>query len=197
MIGIPLIIIAAVTANADSLTTSHMEYAPISFKEKERYFAVKTNFVPWAAAILNAACEIQIGSSISVTVPVWWSPYFVSKKYSLRTLFIQPEVRYWLKTPGYGHFFGFHPGVAWYNLRYKDIRYQDTELPLINAGISYGYSLKLNNHLNAEFSLGIGYAKTKYDRFYNIYNGAKIDSRQTSYWGIDRFELTLVYHFDL
>lgn len=197
MIGIPLLIIAAVTANVDSLTTSHKEDTHISLNEKERYFAIKTNFVPWAAGILNAACEIQIGSSLSVALPVWWSPYFVSNKYSLRTLFIQPEVRYWLKTPGCGHFFGLHPGIAWYNLKYKDIRYQDTETPLINVGISYGYTLKLNDHLNAEFSLGIGYAKTKYDRFYNINNGAKIDSRQTSYLGIDRIELTLVYHFDL
>lgn len=162
-----------------------------------RFLAVKTNVVPWSAGIVNLEGEIQVWKNFTVSVPVWWSPYFISNKFALRTLFVQPEVRYWLRTPGGGHFFGIHAGVAWYNLRLNDSRYQDIGRPLLDGGISYGYSLRLNKHLNAEFTIGAGYVNTEYDRYYNIANGAKIDRRQTSYWGIDRVGVSLVYHFDI
>ena len=195
MIGIPLILIAAASCS-DNIPASHEKNAASSMPKRE-YFALKTNVAPWAAGIMNVAWEMQIGKRLSIEMPVWWSPYFIGHKYALRTLAVQPELRYWLAYPGHGHFFGLHPGIAWYNLRFKDIRYQDSQRPLFNVGISYGYTLRLNDRLNAEFSLGVGYANTRYDRYYNITNGAKIDTRQTSYWGIDRIELSLVYHFDL
>lgn len=163
----------------------------------QRFLAVKTNIVPWVAGIMNIEGELQIGKHFSIDLPVWWSPYFISDKYALRTFMCQPEFRYWLGHPGKGHFFGIHAGVALYNLKKDDIRYQDTDIPLLNGGISYGYSLRLNSHLNAEFSIGAGYVCTKYDRYYNIENGAKIDTRKTTYWGIDRVEISLVYHFNL
>lgn len=161
----------------------------------DRYVAVKTNVVAWAAGVANLEGELQVGRHLSIDLPVWWSPYFISDRFALRTLFVQPELRYWMKTPGSGHFFGVHGGVAWYNLRLNDWRYQDVERPLINGGISYGYSLRLNSHLNAEFTIGVGYVNTKYDRYYNIENGAVADTRETSYFGVDRVGISLVYHF--
>lgn len=146
---------------------------------------------------MNVALEMQLGHSFSIELPIWWSPYFISHQHALRTFAIQPEFRYWLGPVGMGHFIGIHPGVAWYNLRWNDVRYQDVDLPLVNAGVSYGFSVKVNRHLNAEFTIGAGYARTKYNRFYNIENGAEIDTRQTTYWGIDRIGVSIVYHFDL
>lgn len=162
-----------------------------------RYVAVKTNVAPWAMGVVNVEGEIQVGSRLSVDLPVWWSPYFISDKFALRTFLVQPECRYWLKTPGRGHFLGVHAGVAWFNLRLDDSRYQDVDTPLLNGGISYGYSLRLNNHLDTEFTIGAGYVNTKYDRYYNIHNGALIDTRRTSYFGIDRIGISIVYHFDI
>lgn len=196
MIGIPLLLSAAVSICADNMTSPPEKESHFAGNTHE-FFAIKTNVVPWAAGIMNVACEMQLWNSFSVSVPLWWSPYFISRKYALRTFTIQPELRYWLKATGLGHFFGVHPGLSWYNLRYKDIRYQDSGRPLLNIGVSYGYSLRINDCLNAEFSIGAGYVNTRYDRFYNIHNGARIDTRQTSYWGIDRVELNLVYHFSL
>lgn len=164
---------------------------------RDRLIAVKTNIVPWGFGVANLGIEIEISKSFSISLPVWWSPYFISKKYALRTLLLQPECRYWLKDTGTSHFFGIHAGAVWYNIRFKDIRYQDVTFPLLNGGITYGYALRLNKHFYAEFSIGVGYVFTKYDRFYNIDNGAKIDTRQTSYVGIDQLGISLVYHLDL
>ncbi len=164
---------------------------------RDAFYALKTNLAPWALVIPNIEFELQIENRITISNALWWSPYFISHSFSVRALAVLPEARYWFGNPGKGHFLGIHTGIAWYNLRNKDIRYQDVNRPLLNIGISYGFSLSLNKHLNAEFSIGAGYVNTSYDRFYNIDNGAKIDVRKTSYWGIDRLGISLVYHFDL
>lgn len=172
-----------------------VSFVPVRHHE-DRFLAVKTNIVPWAAGIINIEGEIQIQKHLSISLPVWWSPYFISEKFAPRVLLVQPELRFWLKSAGRGHFFGVHGGIAWYNLRLNDFRYQDTGTPLWDAGISYGYSLRLSNSLNAEFTIGAGYVNTTYDRYYNIVNGALIDTRQSSYFGVDRIGISLVYHFD-
>ena len=223
MIGIPLILLAALSQyrcdsteclppaeeaaiacgasqliDKSSLYFNLQPLPPIPPRREDKdIFAVKTNAVPLAAGIMNVECEAQLTCHLSISVPLWWSPYFIGSKHALRVFAVQPELRYWLTRAGKGHFFGLHPGIAWYNLRWKDIRYQDSGMPLINAGLSYGYSLRLSPAFNAEFTIGAGVAKTKYDRYYNIENGAKIDTRQTTYFGIDRFGISLVYHFDL
>ena len=204
MIGLPLIIVAASSACTDSIHSSHdnltadcvQPYQDSTWRFSDLFMSVNSNIVPWAAGIINAELQLRLKGQFSIAVPVWWSPYFISRSHALRTLAIQPELRYWLKETGSGHFFGVHPGIAWYNLRFNDIRYQDSGMPLMNIGITYGYSLRLNHSLFAEFSIGAGYVRTKYDRFYNISNGAKIDSRATNYWGIDRLELSISYHFN-
>ncbi|MBD5356689.1 MAG: DUF3575 domain-containing protein [Bacteroides sp.] len=203
MPDVALIIIAAASFScsdtiADTYKIGKVDVMSDTILTKHKPFTgLKTNLIPWGAAIMNLEAEIQIGNCFSLALPVWWSPYFVSHKYALRTLAVQPEFRYWLRNPGAGHFFGMHLGIAWYNLRYRDFRYQDSGFPLFDCGVNYGYSLRLFDTLYAEFSIGAGYVITKYDRFYNIDNGAKIDTRKTSYFGIDQLGISLVYHFNL
>ena len=85
--------------------------------------------------------------------------------------------------------------VAWFNVKWNDDRYQDTDRPLLGAGISYGYKLPLSKHWGAEFNLGVGYANMKYDTYYNVNNGAQLDTRVRHYWGITRVGASLVYRF--
>ena len=37
----------------------------------------------------------------------------------------------------------------------------------------------------------------KYDTYYNIDNGARIDTRTKNYWGITRVGISVVYRFNL
>ena len=76
-------------------------------------------------------------------------------------------------------------------------RYQDADRPLLGAGVSYGYLLPLGGHWAGEFTLGAGYANMKYDTYYNIDNGARIDTRTKNYWGITRMGFSIVYRFNL
>lgn len=174
---------SAADANAQAATSS------------DRYIALKAN-VPFAAvAIQNLALEVQCHEHISVDFPVMWSISDLDPKHAVRTFALQPEGRWWTGTVGKGHFFGLHAHVAWFNLKWEEDRYQSQKRPLLGAGISYGYKLPISEHWGAEFNIGAGYANMKYNTYYNIENGAKIDTRIRNYWGITRLGLSLVYRF--
>ena len=162
-----------------------------------RYLGVKTNLAAWAGTIMNVAADVEVGRHWSVELPVLWCPWYVSNKHAIKTFTLQPEARYWLSKPGEGHFFGVHAHVGWFNVRWNRDRYQDTDRPLLGAGISYGYLLPFNEHWAGEFTLGAGYANMRYDTFYNMDNGARIDTRTKNYWGITRVGISVVYRFNL
>lgn len=162
-----------------------------------RYVAVKTNLAAWAGTIMNLAADVQVSEHFSVELPVLWCPWHVSSKHAVKTFTIQPEGRYWLARPGEGHFFGVHAHIGWFNVKWNRDRYQDTSRPLLGAGISYGYLLPLGEHWAGEFTLGAGYANMKYNTYYNIGNGARIDTRTRNYWGITRVGISVVYRFNL
>lgn len=161
----------------------------------ERYMALKTNIAYDAAGLPNLAFEMQFSKHISVELPVICSFWDISQKHAVRVVAIQPEGRWWLKQPGAGHFFGVHAHVAWFNVKWQEDRYQNTDRPLLGAGVSYGYLLPLSKHWGAEFSLGAGYAHMKYNTYYNIDNGAQIGTETRNYWGITRVGLSLSYRF--
>ena len=162
-----------------------------------RYLGVKTNLAAWVGTILNVAADVQVSKHVSVELPLLWCPWYVSNKHAIKTFTLQPEARYWLSKPGEGHFFGVHAHVGWFNVKWNRDRYQDTDRPLLGAGISYGYLLPFNEHWAGEFTLGAGYANMRYDTYYNIDNGARIDTRTKNYWGITRIGLSVVYRFNL
>lgn len=163
---------------------------------KRRFIALKTN-VPFDALVVqNLALEVEVHKQVTIDFPVMWSISDIEREHGLRTIAFQPEGRWWLKSAQEGgHFFGLHAHAAWFNLKWEDNRYQTEKRPLLGAGISYGYRLPLGKHWGAEFNLGFGYANMKYNTYYNIENGARIDSRLRNYWGITRAGLSLVYRF--
>lgn len=161
----------------------------------KRYRAFKNNLAFQAAALQNLAFEMQVHDHISVELPLTWSLWDWEREHAIRTVALQPEGRWWLKEAGKGHFFGLHAHVAWFNVKWNDDRYQSAGRPLLGAGISYGYKLPLGEHWGAEFTVGAGYANMKYDTYYNIENGAKLNTYIRNYWGITRIGLSLVYRF--
>ena len=157
---------------------------------------LKTNAVAWGAA------EYDISPAFSVLLPFYYSPadYFTSAR-KFRIFCVQPEVRYWFRQVD-GLFTGVHIGVASYNyaLKSSTYRYQnsDTGAPLLNVGFAAGYRLPLDKKQRwcLEFSLGVGYASLNYDRFFNIPNGAYVDTRHGNFFGIDHAGISVGYRID-
>lgn len=187
----------AITAQPEQQPEQAVKITPETASSSGRYLAVKTNLAAWAGTIMNVAADVQVSEHFSVELPVLWCPWYVGSKHAVKTFTIQPEARYWLSKPGAGHFFGVHAHVGWYSVKWNRDRYQDTGRPLLGAGISYGYLPPFNEHWAGEFTLGAGYANMRYDTYYNMDNGARIDTRTKNYWGITRIGLSVVYRFNL
>ena len=165
-------------------------------KSKERrYIALKTNIPFLALSMHNLALEMQVHKHVTIDFPVIWSISDIEREHAVRGIAFQPEGRWWLKQAGKGHFFGVHAHAAWFNMKWEKNRYQTESRPLLGAGISYGYKLPISGHWGAEFNIGAGYANMKYNTYYNIENGAKLDTRKRNYWGITRVGASLVYRF--
>ncbi|WP_291530655.1 DUF3575 domain-containing protein [Bacteroides sp. UBA939] len=185
---------ATIEESESQIASKHQE-AIIPQITASRYIAIKTNLAAWAGTMLNAAIDIQAGKHISVELPVIWCPWHIGDSRSVRMLAFQPEARWWLSQLGQGHFFGVHASLAWYNVKWKNDRYQNTGRPLLGAGLSYGYLLPLGDRWASEFTLGAGYANLRYDTYYNIDDGARINTRTKNYWGITRIGISVAYRF--
>lgn len=160
-----------------------------------RFVAVKANIAYLAIAVPSVAVEVACGKHFSVELPVSGSFWDLKREKAIRTVLLQPELRWWMKETGKGHFFGVHAHIGWFNVKWNDDRYQNVDRPLLGAGVSYGYSLPLSAHWGAEFTLGAGYANMKYNTYYNVDNGARISTDSRNYWGITRVGASLVYRF--
>lgn len=159
-------------------------------------WAVKTNAAYLAATVANLGVEYSFGEHYSVDLPIIYSPYTVARSYRLRFLAVQPEFRYWLRSPMKGHFFGAHLDIGAFNISVdKKNRYQSPD-GFYGVGLSYGYALPFSSHWGAEFTIGAGYVHTKYDTYYNIPNGARYEKGTPyNYWGLTKVGINLVYRF--
>lgn len=176
------------SANEDVLST-----CPVSV-------TVKTNAVALGMLIANVGVELGFGDRFSLQVPFYYSAVdYFSSHTKFRILGTQPELRYWL--PGLkGCFSGVHFGVASWNFAYnRQWRYQDKDgsTPALGGGLSVGYRMPLgtSRHWGLEFSLGAGAYRLHYDKFRNEPNGAKIESRQKTFVGIDQVGISVTYTF--
>ena len=161
---------------------------------KERYFALKTNLAGWGLGAMNIAAEAQIDSHLSLELPFYYAPWKLGNRHALQQFTVQPEFRYWFEKPGLRHFMGVHLMASWYNFRWNRYRYQDTEA-LWGIGLSYGYKLPLSQHWGMELTMGAGYMRAHYDKFYNVENGMLVKQENKSIWGITRLGLSFVYRF--
>lgn len=168
-------------------------------ERRQRFFAIKTNLLGDLALCANLGFEVELWPHWSLDVPVWYSPYDITERWRIRLLAVQPEVRYWLKDAGTGHYFGVHTTVAGFNVSLNgDWRYQDPNHAAFGLGVGYGYSFHLDKarRWGLEAQIGAGYISYKWIKYHNTgRNGAKYSRGGGTYWGITRAGLTLSYKF--
>lgn len=159
-------------------------------------WAIKSNALYLAAGVSNLGGEYAFHRRWSVDLPVVYSPYTIARTYRLRLLYVQPEVRYWLDRPMKGHFFGVHLHAGVFNVSFDTKNRYQSEKGFYGGGLSYGYAMPLSSRWSMEFTVGVGYAFTKYCTYYNVHNGICYEKdRPSNYWGITRLGLNFVYRF--
>ncbi len=164
-----------------------------------RFYAVKTNLLFTAVLCANLGFEVELWPRWSLDIPIWYSPYELSSSFKLRLLAAQPEIRWWTKKAGEGHFIGLHTHVAGFDVAFDDReRYQDPDHALWGMGLSYGYAMLLGKtkRWGLEFNLGVGFAGYEYDVYCNRKNGPKIRTGSSTYFGITRAGVSLSYRWN-
>lgn len=181
-----------VIAPVDTVVAKPIE---VVVRDYDRW-AIKSNALYLAAGVTNVGGEYAFHPHWSVDLPLVWSPYTLARTYRMRFLYIQPEARYWLDRPMKGHFFGVHLHAGVFNVSFdRNNRYQ-SEKGFHGGGISYGYSLPFAKRWSAEFTVGVGYAFTKYCTYYNVPNGIRYEKDiPYNYWGITKLGINIVYRF--
>lgn len=184
-----------------NFTLPALEVRPLATPaaRKQRFIAIKTNLLWDAALCANLGVEIELWPKWSLDIPVWYSPYDITGRWRIRLLATQPEVRYWLKDAGVGHYFGVHATVAGFNVSLNgDYRYQDPNHAAFGAGIGYGYAFHLDKsrRWGLEAQIGVGYIGYEWIKYHNTgRNGAEVSRGKGTYWGVTRGGLTLAYNF--
>lgn len=172
---------------------------PVATELPERDYdrwAIKSNALYLAAGVTNIGGEYAFHPHWSVDLPLVYSPYTLARTYRMRFLYIQPEARYWLDRPMKGHFFGVHLHAGVFNVSLDNKNRYQSEKGFHGAGISYGYAMPLSRRWSMEFTVGVGYAFTKYCTYYNVPNGLRYEKdRPYNYWGLTKLGLNFVYRF--
>lgn len=127
-----------------------------------------------------------------------FSPWDIKSTLKLRTLFVQPEIRYYFSKNFKHHYIGLEGHLGWYDAAFdKQTRYQDRDgdTPLWGAGISYGYVVRFSRHWGMDFHLSAGYTHLDYDCFYNVENGAWFTRDKKDFWGPTAAGVSIFYNF--
>lgn len=187
--------VVSIPADTLDLVTNHSDLLPARERDYDRW-AIKSNALYLAAGVTNIGGEYAFHPHWSVDLPLVYSPYTIARRYRMRFLYIQPEARYWLDRPMKGHFFGVHLHAGVFNVSLDDKNRYQSEKGFHGGGISYGYAMPLSRRWSMEFTVGVGYAFTKYCTYYNVPNGIRYEKDiPYHYWGLTKLGLNFVYRF--
>lgn len=167
---------------------------------------IKTNLLYGGYALTpNLGVEIGLGkrTTLDISGGYNWFNLNGSKNNNKKLVhwIVQPEFRYFLCEKFNGHFFGVHALYSQYNIGGHnlpmllgkgsgDFRHEGWAA---GAGISYGYQLMLGRSWNLEFTIGVGYAQLKYDKYDYSKCGEKVGSETKHYFGPTKAGVSLIW----
>lgn len=171
-------------------------------------FAIKTNLLYDAASALNIGIEAPIGKRYSVAVDwtaPWWSSY--NKQIYIQMLLGSVEGRYWFgdrekKELLTGFFAGASIQGGLYDFMFDPIEGIQGELQAYSAVGGYAHTINKAGNLRMEYSLGIGYMRTRYvkywwDGFDYTLIAPSPQTWVTNWFGPTKVSVSLVYMLKL
>jgi hypothetical protein len=147
-------------------------------------FAVKTNALYWGTSTPNIGLEVAMAPRWTFELEGGYNPWTLDKQENLKAkhFLVTPEFRYWFCEAFQGHFIGIHGNYTQFNvsginvpdvffkpseggLFLNDLQYARSQGWAAGAGLNYGYAFPISRRWNMEFTLGLGFWYTDYDRF--------------------------------
>lgn len=145
---------------------------------------VKTNALYWATATPNVGFEFALGDRWTFELAGGYNPWTLNAEDNVKAkhFLVTPEFRYWFCESFNGHFIGINGNYTQFNvggilipsLFYKidskgifidALQHSRSEGWAAGGGITYGYAWPISRRWNMEFTVGVGYWYTEYDRY--------------------------------
>lgn len=168
--------------------------------------AFKTNLLYNAMTALNVAVEVPLGIRYSIGAE-WIFPFWKARKsdFTFNLLYGSVDVKYWLgdrtkKEVMTGWFCDVLGGYGKYD--FQLFRKHGAQGTLFSVGIGAGYAHQIAQSLRLEYALGVGYMRSKYNRYDMAYDTKYGDikvircpwTKSTYNWvGPVRAEISLVW----
>lgn len=194
----------------DSQTSLYLKPTNEGSKEEWTYpLAIKTNLLFDLATALNVELEVPIATQWSVAAEwifPWW--YLKKNKWGMHVMYGNIEGRYWFKNKlqsdyyynlrrqqrnsMQGWFMGIYAGGGIYDLLWKEEGVKGNVC--LSTGLTGGYVLPLNRKIALEFSLGVGYLQTNYEKFIPKRGCLVWQSDESLKWfGLTRAKISLIW----
>ncbi len=176
---------------------------PVPAARCHRSWHVSTNVLAWTLGMTNLMGEYDFGCHWSVALSLYYSAWNYAKATrKFRAFIFRPELRWWLGEGHRGLFVDGHIQMAAYNFALPGWEYRIQDVggrhPALGGGIGVGYRLPLgrSGRCAAEAAIGVGVYHLEYNRFVNEENGALVDRRERTFFGLDNVSVSVVYNFN-
>lgn len=145
---------------------------------------LKTNALYWGTATPNVGLEVALADRWTFELAGGYNPWTLNSEKNVKAkhFLVTPEFRYWFCESFNGHFIGINGNYTQFNvggilipeLFYKvdsngifldDLQHSRSEGWAAGAGITYGYAWPISRRWNMEFTLGVGFWYSEYDRY--------------------------------
>ena len=176
---------------------------PVPAARCHRSWHASTNVLAWTLGMTNLMGEYDFGCHWSVALSLYYSAWNYAKATrKFRAFIFRPELRWWLGEGHRGLFVDGHIQMAAYNFALPGWEYRIQDVggrhPALGGGIGVGYRLPLgrSGRWAAEAAIGVGVYHLEYNRFGNEENGALVDRRERTFFGLDNVSVSVVYNFN-
>lgn len=176
---------------------------PVPAARCHRSWHASTNVLAWTLGMTNLMGEYDFGCHWSVALSLYYSAWNYAKATrKFRAFIFRPELRWWLGEGHRGLFVDGHIQMAAYNFALPGWEYRIQDVggrhPALGGGIGVGYRLPLgrSGRWAAEAAIGVGVYHLEYNRFVNEENGALVDRRERTFFGLDNVSVSVVYNFN-
>ena len=189
------------------LATGHENvHAQEIYKEGGAPAAVqlRTNLVHDLALCPNIGIEIQTDLGLAWQLDysgAWWNKRSNNKYYSCYAF--ETELRYYFKSrreamPYRHHHIGVYGQMLTYDFEFKKTGCQSARLDkTFGVGASYGYLLPISKNWAFDFTLGVGYFQSLYDKYIPTVNGYhRTGTHKLKFGGPTKLEVTAVWYIN-
>lgn len=165
--------------------------------------ALKSNLLYDLTTTPNLGVEVKFAPRWTFDLSGNYNPFTFSNDKKWKHWMVQPEVRYWFCDPFNRHFLGAHLMGGVFNAGNinapsflsifptdKGYRYEGE---YFGAGLSYGYHHILSPRWSLEYSLGLGWVHSNYDKYDCPHCGDHIKSDSKDFFGVTKAAVSLIY----